>query len=143
MIKVDFEQNPSLWDIANPRYHINEYRAMARGEFTVTPSSLLSHIFTTSVGGVAGYRLTQWAISRGLPIGPLEPWKVLKGAHTYRTISAPARWSARAGQFIVSRAFLPVAFISLVAYTGMNEPSRTDTSLNIPYNPIHGRHSGR
>ena len=31
---------------------------------------------------------------------------------------------------------------ALVIYTAMNEPSRTDTSLNIPYRSISGRHHG-
>lgn len=30
-----------------------------------------------------------------------------------------------------------VAIVGLVLYTGMNEPTRTDTSLNIPYTSSH------
>lgn len=34
-------------------------------------------------------------------------------------------------------------FAALVLYTALNEPSRTDTSLNIPYRSISGRHHGK
>ena len=139
---IDFKENPSIFEVLNPQFHIDEYSAMADGQFNITPNTIFSHMLSTSIGGVAGYRLTHWAIGRGLPIGPLMPWKDLKNAVHYRTYTTPIRWGSRAARFVASRAFLPVAFLSLVAYTGMNEPSRTDTSLNILYNPIEGRHYG-
>lgn len=35
-----------------------------------------------------------------------------------------------------------VGVAALVLYTGMNEPTRYDSSLNIPYRSISGRHHG-
>ena len=37
---------------------------------------------------------------------------------------------------------LATGFVALVVYTAMNEPSRTDISLNIPYRSVSGRHHG-
>lgn len=57
-------------------------------------------------------------------------------ARSWMTISRllPLAWTAPA--------MLATVFAALVVYTGMNEPSRTDTSLNIPYRSMSGRHHG-
>ena len=91
-MKVEFKKNPRAIDVINPYVTLEEWKAMTRGNFTITPNTIFSHFFTTAVGGALGYKFTNLLISRGVPIGPMESWKVLKSAHLYRTLSTPVRY---------------------------------------------------
>ena len=140
-MKVEFKKNPRPIDAINPYVTFEEWKAMTHGNFTITPNTFVSHFFTTAVGGAIGYKFTSSLISRGVPIGPLESWKVLKSAHVYRTISAPVRYVGYLAR-VPTPVTAAVGLAALVLYTGMNEPTQTDLSLNIPYNPIGSRHRG-
>ena len=140
-MKVSFEKNPRPIDAINPYVTLEEWRQMSRGNFTITPNTLFSHFFTTVVGGVIGYKFTSGLISRGVPIGPMESFKVLKSAQVYRTISSPVRYLGYLAR-VPTPITAAVGLGALVLYTGMNVPTQTDESLNIPYNPIGSRHRG-
>ena len=89
-MKVEFKANPSPLDAINPYVTLDEWRQMSRGNFTITPNTVFSHFFTTAIGGAIGYKFTSGLIARGLPIGPLVPFKAIKDAHLWRAVSAPA-----------------------------------------------------
>lgn len=51
-------------------------------------------------------------------------------------------WQMVRPAVVSPRFWVGAATVGLVLYTGMNEPTRTDSSLNIPYRSISSRHHG-
>ena len=95
-MKVEVKRNPRPIDAINPYVTLEEWKAMTHGNFTITPNTILSHFFTTAIGGAIGYKFTNLLISRGLRIGPMESFKILRSAQTYRLITTPVRYAPRA-----------------------------------------------
>jgi hypothetical protein len=137
-MNVRFGPNKRPIDIINPYVTLDEWKQMRHGNFTVTPNTIASHFFTTSAGGVLGYKLTSWAIGRGLPIGPLEPWKVLKNAHFYRTASMPLRYARYAGIGAIAAPALALTALGVGTvlfsdYMSQHDPYSRPTHLTPEY----------
>ena len=45
-MKVEFKKNPRAIDVINPYVTLEEWQAMAHGNFTITPNTIVSHFFT-------------------------------------------------------------------------------------------------
>ena len=92
-MKVRFAPNKRPIDVINPYVTYQEIKELQRGNITITPNTVASHLFSTSIGGYGAYKFLGFLTTRGVPIGPVVPFKTIKSAHFLRSITSPIRYA--------------------------------------------------
>ena len=114
-MKVTFGPNKRPLDVINPYVTYQEIQDLQRGIITVTPNTVMAHTVFSTLSGRLAYNVLSWAISRGLPIGPLVPYKQLMHGKLIRSVSSPVRYAPY---------YAPVA-VAAVAATAIHKGHRS------------------